>query len=599
MLLFALTSVTDFVGLCAALWLAGYLFSRGFRGATTLRAVLILLLLSGSFIEGYLSLHEPAKSHYAWYVAANLLAVLVWYNLTFQWLPPPLQRRLRWAAWAIYAIGLVTLVIVLLPSSGVGVPGPGLVIDTARPVLFVVGNAVFLLPTAIATIVNFRLGTRAGRGPGFRVMWLATLFGAAAMAYGVSSFATGVNLPRLGLDWLVFAALLMLGVAVARHQAFVERRTTLQDLPVSAVAIVAIMGFYAFAAYQAGFTAAQIALVTSLAVATHSVYDMARELLDRWLHRQESELRHQLRKLARDVGAPDSLAANLQAALGNLVATLRASGGFVAVKQGDHFAVLASVHSLAVGQQLELAALAADDLRAGEAPAAQAEWLAPARAGHEQLGAVGLGPRSNRGAYSEEDLDLLVEAADSVGLLLQADAQQAQGRAQLMSLAVEVQSREVGLHAGAQDLIAAMELQLDRSFERLVEQGLQHLTDFTQLGQSGLVTELAIEGATHIERGKVVRDNLLRAIESLRPAGARPAGIPPREWQAYTILHDAYVDDVPNRDIMSKLYVSEGTFNRQRRKALHAVARALLEARRPLEAGSVENLARADPAAGA
>src|SRR5947208_17196433 len=89
MLLHALTSLTDFLGLCTALWLAGYLFSRGFRSPITLRTVLILLLLSGSFIEGYISLHEPEKSHYAWYVAANLAAVLVWFNLTVQWLPAP------------------------------------------------------------------------------------------------------------------------------------------------------------------------------------------------------------------------------------------------------------------------------------------------------------------------------------------------------------------------------------------------------------------------------------------------------------------------------------------------------------------------------
>ena len=35
MLLLALTSIADFVGLCTTLWLAGYLFSRGFRGPTT------------------------------------------------------------------------------------------------------------------------------------------------------------------------------------------------------------------------------------------------------------------------------------------------------------------------------------------------------------------------------------------------------------------------------------------------------------------------------------------------------------------------------------------------------------------------------------
>jgi len=46
---------------------------------------------------------------------------------------------------------------------------------------------------------------------------------------------------------------------------------------------------------------------------------------------------------------------------------------------------------------------------------------------------------------------------------------------------------------------------------------------------------------------------LIDAIESLRPAGDPPKGVLPRDWRAYTILRDAYIEDVPNRDIMSKL----------------------------------------------
>ena len=43
------------------------------------------------------------------------------------------------------------------------------------------------------------------------------------------------------------------------------------------------------------------------------------------------------------------------------------------------------------------------------------------------------------------------------------------------------------------------------------------------------------------------------------------------------ILHSAYFEDVPNRDIMSRLYISEGTFNRTRRAALRAVTQTLEE----------------------
>jgi hypothetical protein len=106
---------------------------------------------------------------------------------------------------------------------------------------------------------------------------------------------------------------------------------------------------------------------------------------------------------------------------------------------------------------------------------------------------------------------------------------------------------------------------------------LQHLSDYTLLGASPLVKQLHISGPDHMQRGKLLREKLLRAVESLSPAPVRPAGVLPREWQAYVILHDAYVEDVPNREIMARLYISEGTYNRLRRRALLAVAQALLE----------------------
>ena len=151
------------------------------------------------------------------------------------------------------------------------------------------------------------------------------------------------------------------------------------------------------------------------------------------------------------------LAANLQTALQGLVHALHASGGFVAVEGTSIHSILASVHSLPIGQHLDAAELNADDWRPGAGQIEQSAWLAPALAhridrGNEQVGTIGLGARTNREAYGAEDLDLLVVAADSVGQLLQAEARQVQGRAQLLSLTTEVEAREVGLQANAQDL---------------------------------------------------------------------------------------------------------------------------------------------------
>jgi hypothetical protein len=428
---------------------------------------------------------------------------------------------------------------------------------------------------------------------------LAALFGALSMTYGAVAYLFGIYLPRLGLDWLVIVAMLMLALAVARHQAFVERRTTLQDAPVSAVAIVAIVALYAFLAERAGLSAGQTALITSVAVFTHSIYDLAREWLDRLVHREDSRLRHRLRKLARDVAGPEVLTDSLQTAINSLAHTLQASSGFIAVKQGAAYSILASIRSRPIGQQVETATLDADDLKPGTMEAEQFTWLAPARANNEQLGAVGLGPRSNHEAYREEDLDLLMEAADLIGQLLRAEGRQAQGQKDLFSLTKEMDVLAVDTQADAQGLIDTIVTELDARFVRNVEYCLQHLSEYPLLGQSALVEDLAMGGSTHIERGKSLRDVLLRAIESLRPAPTRPAGVPPAEWHSYIILHDAYVEDVPNRDIMNQLYISDTNFFRYRRKAVRAVARSLLEVHHQAPATAMSRLAQAGPAASA
>ena len=63
----------------------------------------------------------------------------------------------------------------------------------------------------------------------------------------------------------------------------------------------------------------------------------------------------------------------------------------------------------------------------------------------------------------------------------------------------------------------------------------------------------------------------------LRPQQAAPSNPPSRAWYPYLILQEAYLNETSNRDIMLKLYISEGTFNRTRRAAIRSLARALGE----------------------
>ena len=123
----------------------------------------------------------------------------------------------------------------------------------------------------------------------------------------------------------------------------------------------------------------------------------------------------------------------------------------------------------------------------------------------------------------------------------------------------------------------------DPSFIKLVEDGLRKLPDFIALGRSPLTDCVGMKGDSHILRGKQLYELLCAGIESLRPAGTRPVSAPPRDWYNFIILHDAYVVGLRNRDVMARLYISEGTFNRTRRNAVRGVAMWLIEGMRQNE----------------
>jgi hypothetical protein len=114
-------------------------------------------------------------------------------------------------------------------------------------------------------------------------------------------------------------------------------------------------------------------------------------------------------------------------------------------------------------------------------------------------------------------------------------------------------------------------------FIKLVEECLRKYSDVIVLGRSPLAELVGAGCETQVARGRQLQQRLHAAIESLRPAGTRPIGTLTRAWFNYIVLHDAYVIGVRKRDVMARLYISEGTFNRTRRTALRGVAMCLLE----------------------
>jgi hypothetical protein len=111
----------------------------------------------------------------------------------------------------------------------------------------------------------------------------------------------------------------------------------------------------------------------------------------------------------------------------------------------------------------------------------------------------------------------------------------------------------------------------------LVEGALRHLNDLPTLSEHPLLAELpglADSPGTPLERAAQLRNLLEQAIELLRPSGARPSpgSSAVGGWLHYLVLKEAYVDGRPNKQIMQRYALSEGTFHRSRRRAIDAVA---------------------------
>lgn len=82
---------------------------------------------------------------------------------------------------------------------------------------------------------------------------------------------------------------------------------------------------------------------------------------------------------------------------------------------------------------------------------------------------------------------------------------------------------------------------------------------------------------THIDRGKAVASVLCDAVQLLKPNQGEVPSPAPRSWYPFIILWDAYIENRPNLEIMTRLFISEGTFNRTRKAAIASVAQLLIE----------------------
>ena len=578
-MLFELTLLVDLIAMATTLWGAFYLFARGFPSWITLRAVIVLLLLSMFFLGAYNNLFHQVTGTAAWRAVLLILGLGTWYSLTYRLMSPRGREQLRWMEVGVYVLGGVTATLLLVTRDAfIGEQGNMLYVAHMAVGLPYVLYGIFQFVIAVGILYNLLTEDRIGLTKQGKYFLVASLFPAAAVVFGVVGLAVTPQMPRVIPDLLIFCGVLLLGISVARHQTLVERRTTIQDLPISALTVFGLAALYAFLALRWGFPLEMIGAVVAIAILTHSLYDLAREFLERLRIHRESIFRRQLRQLENQSSSEEALEGRLQEGLDLLCESLNSAGGFIAVQRDETFVVIATRQSVAAGSQLSPALVACQDIsqpNSDQLP--DMAWLAPAFEGQEQVAVISIGKPKVKLDYSAGDLDLLAEVADQVGTIVSLSNLRPEENDQIRQLVAESQAQATELNAVTDKMIAAITTHPDAEFTKIVEDGLRRFSDYIALGQSPLADWAGITAESHIERGKQLQKFLADAIESFRPAGARPHEPLPRVWYSYVVLYDAYVEGVPNREIMARLYISEGTFNRTRRNAIRGLARLLME----------------------
>ncbi|MCZ2126600.1 MAG: hypothetical protein LC099_02370 [Anaerolineales bacterium] len=345
-----ITKTVHLLAMSVSLWMAFYLFTRGFPNRIALRAVLALFAIAVFFLGTYNSFFHATA------YADNLLASLIlislscWFGVTRAFLPEEKRTQFRWMRTILYLLCSASIALLLL-NAEVELRG-GDALHAARldlsPVSVVYGAAQTL--TMFGVIFNLIQQERALATIEGRYYFAASVFLTAAFVYG--AFAVFVNgaFPRVVEDVLVFGCIFTISLSVMRHQSFVERRTIWQDSFIALFGMFGIVIFYA--ALFLLFKLPQEALgnFIALVIITHSMYDLGREVVERW---RKKEARHLKRSPLRMTSLQaDALRLYLNQELGFLLSALRAESGTLAIREADKLIVFASQNSLELNTEL-------------------------------------------------------------------------------------------------------------------------------------------------------------------------------------------------------------------------------------------------------
>ncbi len=113
------------------------------------------------------------------------------------------------------------------------------------------------------------------------------------------------------------------------------------------------------------------------------------------------------------------------------------------------------------------------------------------------------------------------------------------------------------------------------TFQTAVRDALLHLYDLAYLQTHPLLLAYPRDAAAREPGGKLLRRELLAAIEMLRPASGTPAMS--RLWRLYHILELRYIAGEEVTAIMAQLSISKSEYHREHQRALAGIAALLRE----------------------
>lgn len=602
--LYYITFAVNFVALIAAFWLGLYVVTRSPRAPTAWLTAFTLWSLGGLFLNILLALNPPPayqpsglrflfpfwasgtfeQGASAWLQGWSVApGVALWHHATLL-MRPGKMNPWRWTRviigyiTAIAAVEVQAFTQIMFSVEG----GNPLYLNSLRAGSLYSVFGIALIVLATASIVNLARSARvAPTETARRQLWTLVVATAIAGLVGPISFlASWLDLfpiPMVVLSAVLAIFVGLVGFGVARYSALVEGRTMTRDFIYNLVMIVLVTCFYLLAvrmfvlAYKA--PSVMIILIPILAIFTHSLMSIAYRLIDYLFYRQQTRrLRSNLLRLSRLAGEGEELHGNLNETLKALCQSTRATYGLIFTCDGEWARPISDYRWRGLPIELPAQTLSADDvlhLEVGHLPEPldEAALLVPLYVESEQVGALVLGQPINGVRFADDDVEHILHPADRIADVIYISKRKNEYLSRLAELTEEHRS-----HA----TIAAPSIPVES-----VEDALRNLFDYAHLADTPLADmQLVRKDAgkkTHLERGKMVYAVIVEALEHLRPVGDVPPEPLPREWYPYIILRDAYLEDVPNRNIMSKLYISEGTFNRTRRAAIRTLARELTE----------------------